>query len=216
MRFLMTVQPKSQEELAPLTISENQVLLAVATAVTQLLSPPLTALAALIVAALLAPAQVAWNMVAVPFFWSIFLPTGYVIVQYIRGGISDLHMNKREERFWPMIFSVLGAAVGWLILFIQDAPLTLLVVMTTHVLLSIAMLVITSWWKISMHSASIGTLAVFVMLFTGRAALPALLLVPLVGWARVYLRRHTTAQTIAGAFLGGAIVWLAFLLLGAA
>jgi membrane-associated phospholipid phosphatase len=62
-------------------------------------------------------------------------------------------------------------------------------------------MIITRWWKISTHAFGItGPFAAMFLLF-GLAPLPYLIVVPLVWWARVYLRAHTMAQVLAGATL---------------
>jgi membrane-associated phospholipid phosphatase len=60
-----------------------------------------------------------------------------------------------------------------------------------------------------MHSAGMSAFAMFASRIYGEPALPLVLAIPLMAWARVHLRRHTVAQTIAGAALGSAIIWLA-------
>jgi membrane-associated phospholipid phosphatase len=57
-------------------------------------------------------------------------------------------------------------------------------------------------------------LVTFAALAFGGPALLLLLLVPLVMWARLYLGRHTVAQTLAGAALGSVIFTTMFALRG--
>ncbi|MBN1221549.1 MAG: hypothetical protein JXM69_21690 [Anaerolineae bacterium] len=63
---------------------------------------------------------------------------------------------------------------------------------------------ITVWWKISFHSSAISAAASIGLVTSGFSSwsTTAILLVPLVGWARVYLRRHTLGQVIAGGMVG--------------
>ena len=63
-------------------------------------------------------------------------------------------------------------------------------------------LTITTFWKISIHTATAGgTLAVHILEY-GPALWAGLALVAAVGWARVALRDHTTAQVTAGSLVG--------------
>jgi hypothetical protein len=48
----------------------------------------------------------------------------------------------------------------------------------------------------------------------GAWGLPALLLVPLVWWARTTLGRHTPAELALGVLVGGGATWVAFQLVG--
>ena len=60
---------------------------------------------------------------------------------------------------------------------------------------------ITRYWKISTHALGItAPLAVLTLLY-GNETLPFWVLVPMVGWARVYVKAHTVMQVIAGSAL---------------
>lgn len=54
-------------------------------------------------------------------------------------------------------------------------------------------------WKISGHAAAIALATGLVILWFGWAWWPALILVPLLAWARVVTKNHTICQVIAGA-----------------
>ena len=60
---------------------------------------------------------------------------------------------------------------------------------------------ITRYWKISTHALGITAPLVALIAIFGSRPLPFLVLIPIVCWARVYLRAHTPAQVIAGAGL---------------
>jgi membrane-associated phospholipid phosphatase len=70
-------------------------------------------------------------------------------------------------------------------------------------------LLITLRWKISLHSAAASNLAVIGWLTVGLNGLALALIIPVVAWARVHLRRHTLAQTVGGALLGVVVVMTA-------
>lgn len=67
------------------------------------------------------------------------------------------------------------------------------------------MFLINQRWKISAHSAGIAGISVLIWQIIGTAGTPILLIIPLVGWARVRLGRHTLGQVIMGAVLGASI-----------
>jgi membrane-associated phospholipid phosphatase len=76
-----------------------------------------------------------------------------------------------------------------------------------------ATLLVTLWWKLSVHTAAAsGTVAILALTFGSALALtvPA---VALVAWSRVRLGDHTPAQTLAGAALGGLVAPTVFVLL---
>ena len=67
---------------------------------------------------------------------------------------------------------------------------------------TLLVLLITNWWKVSIHTTAIsGPLIVFLYQF-GSFIFPLLILIPLVGASRLVLKRHTLAQVIAGAAIG--------------
>jgi PAP2 superfamily len=88
-----------------------------------------------------------------------------------------------------------------------DAPRQLVVAMLAGLA---ATLVVTLWWKLSVHTAAAaGTVAILALTFDPvlTLAVPA---VALVAWARVRLGDHTPAQTLAGAALGGLVATTVF------
>ena len=75
---------------------------------------------------------------------------------------------------------------------------------------------ITLVWQISIHTATTAGLVTFAILALGGGASILTLLVPIVAWARLHLRRHTLAQTVAGGVLGTAAFATLFALRGIA
>jgi membrane-associated phospholipid phosphatase len=64
---------------------------------------------------------------------------------------------------------------------------------------------VTLFYKISFHGATISAAATVTLMVAGSSAWPIMLLVPLVGWARVRLERHTPRQVIFGSLVGALI-----------
>ncbi len=65
-------------------------------------------------------------------------------------------------------------------------------------------------WKISIHCAVAGGSVTILALFYGPLVLAGLVLVGLLGWARVTMEDHTVAQVVAGSVLGAAAAGLAY------
>jgi membrane-associated phospholipid phosphatase len=84
-------------------------------------------------------------------------------------------------------------------------------------LTSVAVLaVITTAWKISIHCAvASGSVAILALTY-GPLVLPGFLLVALLGWSRVSLKDHTTAQVVGGMVLGALAALLAYATLAGA
>lgn len=136
-------------------------------------------------------------------FWVSLAPILFVVYLLQTGRISDLHMNTPQERRWPYLVSVFGAIIALLFIVIFNGPELLRCLAIFSVIELAALAIITNFWMISIHATSISAATVIVGLVFG--PLPALLLLPLVvivSWVRLYLRRHTWAQVLAGLALG--------------
>lgn len=175
----------------------------VALGLTNLLSPPVLIVAG---AGLLAaphgsgamPATLAYLAAAV------IAPLGVLAWLLRRGAVSDPDIVQREQRLIPMIVAVAGLAVGWELTGSLDAPGPLKVMAAAQFCLGLLLLAVTLQWKISVHTAQA---AVSAVLLSGVAADGWLLgaLVALTAVTRLALRRHTPAQTVAGAAAGLAV-----------
>ncbi|HVU14906.1 MAG TPA: hypothetical protein VHD90_26710, partial [Phototrophicaceae bacterium] len=142
------------------------------------------------------------------------IPAIYIGYMVWRGQITDLHMEVRKERIRPFIVSIIGTILAWVLLRWMDAPPLLGFFALVSLVLLGTMLLVTLVWQISMHTMSITCAVVAAGALYGVG--PALLLTPLipvVGAARLKLRRHTLAEVIAGVLLGGAITLVLLLAL---
>ena len=178
----------------------------VARVVSHIGSPPAVALAAICLVAYALGSSEAWKWTLVHGILAICLPLFYVLYLYRRGRITDLHLNVRAERVRPLVFAASTSVAAFVILVEGAAPHALVATAAIYALQLAIFLVITIRWKISMHCASAAGLAVLALVFLGRAAWPLVAIVPLMAWARLRLRRHTLAQTVAGTALG-TVLW---------
>ncbi|MFN8452188.1 MAG: hypothetical protein U0521_27230 [Anaerolineae bacterium] len=142
------------------------------------------------------------------------LPAVYIGYMVWRGHITDVHMEVRKERIRPFIVSLVGTTIAWWMLRLMGAPPLLPNFALVSLILLGAMLLVTLVWQISMHSMSITCAVVATGALYGLG--PALLLsplIPVVGAARLKLRRHTLAEVVAGVVLGGCLTVLLLLIL---
>ena len=129
-------------------------------------------------------------------------PLLYIIIGVRLGKLSDIDVSRRTQRFGPFIFGIVSAMIGWLILTLTNGPRNLQTVMIITIFSGFIMMVITLWWKISMHASSLGGVATMLTALYGAVMLPLFVLLVLVSWSRVVLRRHTVPQVIAGSLAG--------------
>src|SRR5712692_5183765 len=141
------------------------------------------------------------------FFWSIG-PFIYILIAVRLGKISDVDVSRRTERAGPFLFGISSVLAGWLVLIILRGPRDLQTVLIITAVSGIVMMVTTLWWKISIHASSMGGAATMLTAFYGAIMLPAFLLLILVSWSRVVLRRHTVLQVVAGSLVSIALTLL--------
>jgi hypothetical protein len=138
-----------------------------------------------------------WTGLSVLF--STVIPALYVVIQILRGKITDVHVMEREQRGGPFFVAVASSATGALILRYLGAPAEVwgigLVLMLNGIILSW----ITTFWKISMHVAvlSASVLSVLVMV-KGVNVWSLVWMIPALMWARATRGRHSIWQGLAG------------------
>jgi membrane-associated phospholipid phosphatase len=71
-------------------------------------------------------------------------------------------------------------------------------------------LLVTAFWKISIHIAAVADAVVILVIVLGLPLTALASLVALTAWARVTLRDHTPAQIIAGGALGAIVAGVVF------
>lgn len=129
-------------------------------------------------------------------------PFGYILLNVRLGKLSDVDVSKRSERIRPFIFGLLSICLGWFVLVLTHGPSALMSVLMVTAISGLVMMLITLWWKISLHASTLAGAVTMLTIFYGAIMLPLFGLLVLVCWSRVVLRRHTLAQVIAGSLLG--------------
>jgi hypothetical protein len=184
--------------------------------VTEVLSPA--------VIVVLLPFAVAWNAtghkvlptilwsVVVAVFYSV-LPMAFIIRGARRGKWDGHWVRERERRFVPLMMCLVSALVGLVILLVWDAPQDVVALAWSMVTVLVVCVIITKWWKVSLHATVAGGAVATVVLIYGWIMLVLFPLVALVAWARVQVRDHTVAQVVVGAILGPVVGGVVFVLL---
>jgi membrane-associated phospholipid phosphatase len=127
-----------------------------------------------------------------------------------RGHLSDHHIGERRQRAKPLLLGLLSVIVGLVVLAVAGAPRELVAAVVVMFVVGLLVTAVNLGWKISVHAAaSAASITVLVLIF-GPPLLVAYLMPAAVGWSRVQLRDHTTAQVLAGAAAGVVLSWLTF------
>lgn len=135
------------------------------------------------------------------------LPTVFVLSLAKRGRVSDPDLPRREERFVPYLGIVGMYGVLYALLHALVAPRALLAITLCYITVTLVGAVISLFWKISLHLAGVaGPVTALVLLVHPIFGVLFGLLVPL-GWARVFLKKHTVLQVISGSLMSSAITY---------
>lgn len=141
-----------------------------------------------------------WFSVVSIFFVSL-LPI-ITSLSWVKKKNLEVDMPRREDRIYPLLLVILSYIMGVLVLYTLGAPPLTTVLMICYLTNTIVVLLFSLFWKISIHAMGIAGPATAIIYLFGWPGLLFSLLVPLVIWSRLYLKRHTPAQLITGTFLG--------------
>lgn len=151
-----------------------------------------------------------WSTLGVCAFFTSIGPMLFLFWLYATDRISDLDMSDRDERRKVFTVFVIFYLLGTVTLMLMHAAPILIASMAGYTAAAIVVQQITRYWKISTHALGITAPLVALTYLYGEDPLPFLVLIPLVGWSRVYLRAHSVAQVCAGTALGALSVALFF------
>lgn len=118
-----------------------------------------------------------------------------------RGDIPDIYASERQTRTKPFIGALASYLMGVFALKIVGAPQSLVALMACYFVNSLAMMIISRVWKISIHASGIAGPATFLVHQLGIRMLPFSMLLLPTAWARIKLGAHDLKQVIAGALL---------------
>lgn len=133
-------------------------------------------------------------------FLLLVIPFTYLHLALKMGWISKWDIPKREERRPIIIIFILCSVISLYLVNQFGTKLLLdlfILTLTTGFIASL----ITVFWKISIHMVLDTTGVLLVNFLIGWNLWPLFILIPIVGWARLKLKRHTFSQILAGVLL---------------
>ncbi|MET0753696.1 MAG: phosphatase PAP2 family protein [Pyrinomonadaceae bacterium] len=132
-------------------------------------------------------------------------PLLFIIRRRVKAGKwSDHDISEHSQRNNFYTIAIITVALSCLLFRFLDFPRPLLLGMIISLVLLIAAMIINLRSKISLHLIFASYCAVSLIAVGFWVGVCFILLAGLVGWSRVILRRHTTAQVVSGALLGAA------------
>ncbi|MEE1825779.1 hypothetical protein PUR61_26845 [Streptomyces sp. BE20] len=162
---------------------------------------------------LLGGVRYGWSGLGWAAFAALFaavIPTLFIRHGIRRGTLEDRHVGQRQRRLTVLPFVMGSVATAFGVMLGLDAPADLTAIVLAMFASLVPILVITVWWKVSVHTAVASGATVCLAIALGPWWLLLYPLVAAIGWSRVVLRDHTTAQTVVGAVVGALSAGLAF------
>jgi membrane-associated phospholipid phosphatase len=129
-----------------------------------------------------------------------------------RGRLDSIFTPVRGQRTRVYLLAVAYAAVGGVIITCLGAPLMLRASFVAGISAVIVFMFINLWWKISLHIAFAAALVAILIILYGPIGAISVVILPLIGWARIESGQHSAAQLASGAILAAAIVVVVFYL----
>lgn len=142
--------------------------------------------------------------------FSCLIPISSLFIFKRTGYISDYSLNKKEERFLPLLVTLMSYLVLFFYFYKAGLFSWFLAVLLVPVILLLVIGVINIYWKISAHMTGMGALigTVLSVSYNIKGLNPYLLFIILIilagalGVSRLILKRHTPAQVYWGFAIG--------------
>ena len=133
------------------------------------------------------------------------LSSTYYLVR--KGIIPDIYASDRASRTEPFLWAMASYLLGVTALLYFEAPFVVTALMACYFVNAIIMLLITLYWKISIHAVGVTGPITALVFQLGAKMIPFFLLMLPVAWARIELKAHNVKQVIAGAVLSTILTW---------
>ena len=175
----------------------------IATIITEASSPAVCVVVGLVVVAWHSASEgidAAWAGLAI--LLCAGLPMAYIVKGVKAGKWSDHHVSRRDQRAVPLLVGLASVAAASVLLIVVGAPRELIALVLSQLAGLVVMLVLSRFWKVSIHCATAGGLLGVLFVLFGPWALLGLVALAVIAWSRVLLDAHTWAQVTVGALLG--------------
>jgi len=186
----------------PNVLSVSRTYSGLARTVSDVCSPPALAIPGLLLCALVCDVAGVYRFALVYLIVAVLPPMFYVLWLLRTNQIDDFHLPNRQDRFRPFLATLISAFAALSLLVLLGAPTFFLTCISALILQILVLFLITLFWQVSVHTATAAALVTFAVLAFDERAAALFLFLPFVGWARVYLERHTVTQCIAGVGVG--------------
>lgn len=148
-------------------------------------------------------------------FFTCILPFFILLTMIKMGRVKNLDVTDRKERAVPYLYTM-GCVGCWCyFLHIIHMPHYIVWSAVASLAVLVIVMIVTLWWKISVHLSSMGgavAMVMGIMMQCGAYNPITILMLLTLSWllmlARIRLDAHTPAQTVAGFLLGLTVVMI--------
>lgn len=155
-------------------------------------------------------------IIGLVFISTFLLPLLLTFIFIRKGYINSLQMETKEERTYPFIFSSICYFLTYYFFKQIHLPKEYYIFLLGGLFLVLIIIVINFFWKISIHSASIGAvvgsfigISIKTNIYIPNLILLSIFISGLVCYSRLRLKAHKPAQVYAG-FITGFLILLLF------
>ncbi len=140
--------------------------------------------------------------------FSTIMPLMYLYWAQRIGKIDSLDIVSRKQRINPLVVGTLMYFMGFIVYKILGAPAIVTGLMFCFATNTLLVVMVTHFWKISIHSMGISGPIMALHIMYGGIILWAYPLIFIVALSRYILKRHTIPQIIAGIAVGLLLTYL--------
>lgn len=158
------------------------------------------------------PLNIKWLILTMIFITTVLFPLLSIFIMLRKGMIRSLKMESRQERIYPFITTAIFYYLSYYLLSRIQISYVFHILILGSTLLIITALFINFFWKISIHMIAIGGvlgtflgLSVLAILNIPQFILLLILISGIIGFSRLKLNAHNSAQVYAG-FLTGTLM----------
>ena len=148
------------------------------------------------------------QLITITTFFGSILPLSSTYYLVRKGIIPDIYASDRATRTEPFLWAMASYLMGVTALMYLNAPFVVTALMACYFVNTIVMLVITLYWKISIHAVGVTGPITALVFQLGARMLPFFLLMLPVAWARIELKAHNRLQVAVGAILSTFLTWM--------
>lgn len=143
------------------------------------------------------------NFITIELLTLIFGTLAPILIMYIsikyRG--VDVDFTNKSQRRVPLLIGACAYFIGAYILWIFNANNLTIALMISHAITAVILCLVYFKWKISLHVIGIAG-AVTALMYLNPYGFILGLIIPVVMWARLTLRKHDIKQLVAGSLYG--------------